>query len=474
MNATTAQPTIEADIDRIFQLQKAHQFQIANATARDRIAKLRKLHEAVLRYRTDFKGALSRDFQKHPSEVDITEILPVTSEIKHAKNNLRRWMSPQKAPTPFSLFGGRSWIQYEPKGVVLIISPWNFPLNLTFGPLVSAIAAGNCVFLKPSEHTPNAAALMKKIIGEIFDEKEVVLFEGDAVVSQTLLKLPFNHIYFTGAPAIGKIVMEAAAKHLASVTLELGGKSPTIIDETANLSAAAARTAWGKFVNTGQVCLAPDYVFVHETKKEEFVELVRQKIKEFYGDEVAGSANYCRMVNNRHFARVKGYVDEAVAKGAKIEVGGKFDGGQDYIEPTLVSNVDRNSRLMQEEIFGPVLPVITFKNLQEPIDFVNSGEKPLALYIFSKSRKNIKRILKNTRAGGSCINQNVVHYNNLHLPFGGSNNSGIGKGHGRFGFEAFSNARAIYQQVLPSAVDLLMPPYNNFKQKLIDWTIRWL
>ncbi len=474
MNTTTSKPNVASDIDRIFQLQKAYQFQIASATASERIAKLKKLHEAVLRYRKDFKDALFRDFRKHPSEVDLTEILPVTSEIKHAKSNLRRWMSPQGVPTPFSLFGGRSWIQYEPKGLVLIISPWNFPLNMTFGPLVSAIAAGNCVFLKPSEHTPFTAALMKKIIGEIFDEKEVVLLEGGVEVSQALLKLPFNHIYFTGAPAIGKIVMEAAAKHLASVTLELGGKSPTIIDETANLPVAAARTAWGKFVNNGQVCLAPDYILVHETKKKQFVDLVRQKIREFYGEEVGGSSNYCRMVNDRHFQRVKGYVEDAVRDGATIEIGGKFDASQDYIEPTLVSNVDRNSKLMQEEIFGPVLPVITFKNLQEPVDFINSGEKPLALYIFSKSSRNIERILKNTRAGGSCINQNVVHYNNLHLPFGGSNNSGIGKGHGRFGFEAFSNARAVYQQILPSAVDLLMPPYNSFKQKLIDWTIRWL
>lgn len=474
MSATIKQVnTQQAEIKRIFQLQEANQYKVGNSTASERKAKLSKLHKAVMKYRPEIKEALFKDYKKHPSEVDLTEIYPVTSEIKHAKSNLSRWMRPQSVSTPLAMLGSSSKIKYESKGVVLIISPWNFPINLTFGPLVSAIAAGNTVMLKPSEHTPHASAIMKKIINELFDENEIAVIEGGVETSQTLLSLKFNHIFFTGAPSIGKIVMQAAAKHLTSVTLELGGKSPTIVDETANLDSAAKRIAWGKYINNGQVCIAPDYLFVHESKKDKFVELFGKHIDSLYAGDASKESSYARIVNERHYHRVKSYIVDAVNRGAKVEFGGKTDEKQDYIAPTVLTNVDMKSKVMEEEVFGPILPIHTYKDINEVINIINEREIPLALYIYSSKKKNINHILNNTRAGGTCINNNAVHFFNANLPFGGANNSGIGKSHGWFGFEAFSNARGVYQQHIPGALELLMPPYNNFKQTLIDLTIKW-
>jgi aldehyde dehydrogenase (NAD+) len=475
MTATLNVPTetSTAEIQRIFNAQKENQFKVGKTTARERIAKLDKLHKAVLKYREEIKKALYNDFRKHPSEVDLTEIYPVTSEIKHAKRDIRRWMRNHKVSTPLALMGSSSYIKYEPKGVVLIVSPWNFPINLTFGPLVTAIAAGNTVIIKPSEQTPHASAIMAKIIKEIYPENEVALVEGGIPTSKDLMELPFNHIFFTGAPSIGKIYMRAAAEHLTSVTLELGGKSPTIVDETADVDTAARRIAWGKFMNNGQICIAPDYIFVHESKKQAFLEKVRSYLQSFYSEDASKEKSYSRMVNNNHYNRVKGYFEDALDKGANIEAGGKFDGDQDYISPTVMTNVSKDSTLMTEEIFGPVLPVYGFTNVDEVIKEINSREKPLALYIYSKKKKNIQHILDNTRAGGSCINHNAVHFFNTNLPFGGSNNSGIGKAHGWHGFEGFSNPRAVFTQHIPNALEMLMPPYNDFKQKLIDLTIKW-
>lgn len=475
MNTSLSSPVDQqvSAIRRIFSRQQKNQFKIANTTVNDRRVKLKKLQRAILNYRPRIREALYRDYRKHPSEVDLTEIYPVTSEIKHVRSHLHRWMSRHRVNTPLALMGSTSYIHYEPKGVVLIISPWNFPINLTLGPLVSAIAAGNTVMIKPSEHTPHASALMKELIGELFNEDEVALIEGGIDTAQALLALPFNHIYFTGAPAIGKIVMEAAAKHLASVTLELGGKSPTIVDQTADVDTAAKRIAWGKYLNNGQICIAPDYLFVHQTKKQELIDRVKKYLKIYYTEDPAQESSYNRMVNNRHYRRVKGYMDDALSRGANVEVGGDFDDSQDYLSPTLMTNVAKDSALMTEEIFGPVLPVFDFTDLQEVIDAINSKEKPLALYIYSKSNKNINRIIANTRAGGTCINHNGVHFYNHNLPFGGSNNSGIGKGRGWYGYEAFSNARGVFRQHIPNALELLLPPYNDFKQKIIDLTIKY-
>lgn len=477
MNTLVTNPpemkTQVSEIQRVFELQKSNQFEIGNTTVAQRKAKLKKLHKAVMKYRPQIKEALHKDYRKHPSEVDLTEIYPVTSEIKHALSHLRGWMRGERVATPLAMMGSSSHIRYEPKGVVLIISPWNFPVNLTFGPLVSAIAAGNAVMIKPSEMTPHISALMKKIISELFDVNEVALIEGGVETSTELLKLPFNHIFFTGAPSIGKIVMKAAAEHLSSVTLELGGKSPTIIDETANIDLAAKRTAWGKYVNNGQVCIAPDYLFIHERKKKEFISAFKKYLTAFYSESASQETSYARIVNSRHYNRIKGYVEDAIAKGATVEAGGDFDESQNYIAPTLMTEVPKDSKLMTEEIFGPILPIYDFTDLDKVIAEINSREKPLALYIYSKKRKNISKILAHTRAGGTCVNHNAAHFYNTNLPFGGSNNSGIGKAHGKDGFVAFSNPRAVFNQHVPNALDLLTPPYNDFKQRLIDLTIRW-
>ncbi len=465
---------IRSEISRIFHLQKSNQQNIADSTARDRIKKLDRLHEAILQYRTEIQQALYYDFRKHPSEVDIAEIYKLTSDIKHTRAHLARWMRPRKVGTPLAQLGTSSYIHYEPKGQVLIISPWNFPISLTFGPMISAIAAGNCVMLKPSEYTPHASALMKKIITELFDESEVALIEGDVEVSTALLKLPFNHIFFTGAPEIGKVVMRAAAENLASVTLELGGKSPTIVDESANLKTAAQRIAFAKWINNGQVCIAPDYVFVHQSVADEFLTNLKTTITEYYGEDASTSNSYNRIVNNRHFKRVTGYFEDALSKGAVVEYGGKTDAAQDYFGPTIMTNISEDSDLWEKEIFGPILPYIVYTDLQTVIDKINAKEKPLALYIYSNSRKNVDRIIHHTRAGATCVNHSGIHFFNNHLPFGGSNNSGIGKGNGFFGFEEFSNPRAVLKQWSPmSGLDLMAPPYTAKKQKLIDMTIKW-
>ncbi len=475
MTATISSPIADTtNIQRIFDAQQAHYLQVGKTTAGERIAKLRKLEKALFKYRTEIQEALYADFQKPALEVDMVEIFVVLSEIRHAIKNLRRWMSPQRVSTPLTLLGSQSCFQYESKGVTLILSPWNYPINLTLGPLVSAIAAGNCAILKPSELTPHAAAVMAKLIRETFEEKEVALLEGDAELAKALLELPFHHIFYTGSPAIGKVVMAAAAKNLTSVTLELGGKSPTIIDESANLEIAARRIAWTKFTNTGQTCIAPDYLLVHESKKEALLKLLEKYTRQFFGENVKNSPDYARMVNPRHFERVKSYLEDATAKGATLAIGGETDSTQNFIAPTVLTDVPLHSKVMDEEIFGPILPMLTFKNLPQALDLINAKERPLALYIYSKNQKNIDFILQQTRSGDVAINHSGLHFFNNDLPFGGINNSGIGKAHGWFGFEAFSNAKGVFRQTLPSALELLFPPYNNFKQKMIDLVLKWL
>lgn len=465
--------TVE-EIRRIFQLQQENHLEVGKSSAKERLAKLDRLHQVVLRYRPQIKEAMYADFKKPALEVDAVEVYPITSAIKHTRAQLREWMRPKKVPTSPAFFGSSSWIHYEPKGVCLIISPWNFPFNLTFIPLVSAIAAGNCVMLKPSEHTPHSSALIRRMVSEVFGEHEVAVVEGAVEASQALLELPFNHIFFTGAPRIGKIVMAAAAKHLTSVTLELGGKSPTVIDESADVTTAAERIIRGKLANSGQICIAPDYVFVHEKMYASFVGAAKETIRKFLGEDPMASHSFARMVNVHQFGRVKAHLEEAIKLGAEVVAGGKTDDRELFIEPTILTKVSPDAKLMREEIFGPVLPVLTFRDLQEPIDFINAGERPLTMNIFSKNKKNIRRLLEETRAGGTSINHAQLHFYNHDLPFGGVNNSGIGKAHGWYGFTEFSNARSIYRQHFWGPTELLRPPYSKFTEWVMDFTIKWM
>lgn len=472
-NLSSLREISTAQIKSLFENQRKNELAIGRTSAKERIAKLNKLHEVLLRRKQDIRDAMFNEFRKPAAEVDLIELYVLVADIKLVINKLSYWMEKKYVATPMSMLGSSSWIKYEPKGVCLIIAPWNFPLQLAIGPLISAIAAGNTVILKPSEHTPLVSKLIESILGEVFAVDEVAVVSGGVGITTELLKLPFNHIFFTGSPQVGKIVMTAAAQNLTSVTLELGGKSPNIVDETADIDTAAKRTTLVKYTNNGQICLAPDYILVHEKVKDTFIAKVKEYITTFYGDNPANSPDYCRMVNANHFQRVKGYLDEAVSNGAKIEVGGITDETQDYIAPTVVTQVSPQSDLMQNEIFGPIMPIISFSSIKEAIDIINNGERPLGLYIYSKSQKNIDTIMNNTRAGGTCINNSGVHFYNNNLPFGGVNNSGIGKSNGWFGFETFSNARGVLRQNMPGATDYLLPPFTGLKQKLIDFTIKY-
>lgn len=411
-------------------------------------------------------------------EVESAEIFTVIAEINHAIANLAQWVRPKKVDAPLTFLGTRSVINYEPRGVCLIISPWNYPFNLSIGPLVSCLAAGNNAVLKPSEVTPHTSSLIASMVDEIFEKDVVSVVLGDASVSEELLRLPFDHIFFTGSPSVGKIVMKAAAENLASVTLELGGKSPAIIDSTANIADAARRIAFGKFFNNGQTCIAPDYILIDKGVREEFISQLCRNVNKLFGagnDVGENSADYARIVNGRHFARLSGLVKDAIGKGARPVFGGTANEKTLFFEPTILTDVPPDARIMEEEIFGPVLPVVDIDSPEDAIVAVNQRPKPLALYLFSNDRKFRRKVLNETSAGGVCINDCVLQFVHPELPFGGVNNSGIGKSHGHAGFMAFSNEKpVIVQKQGLSNAYLFHPPFGALKRRLLDWVIRWI
>ncbi len=453
---------------------------MARTNAAQRIVKLQRLHDAMLQYRDDIKAAMWQDFRKNGFETDISELGIVNGEIRHVIRHLRSWMMAKQVGTPMALFGTWSEIRYEPKGVCLVLSPWNFPFNLTFSPLISAVAAGNCVVLKPSEYTPASVAVMKKIIADCFPPEEVAVVEGGVEVAQELLTLPFNHVFFTGSPVVGKVVMAAAAKHLASVTLELGGKNPTIVDETANLDTAAAKLAWTRTMNAGQSCVSPDYVLVHESVHDALVLKIGQKIMQFYGknpDALRDCPDYCRIINDRNFLRIKSLVDEAVAQGATLAFGGNTDAATRYIEPTVLTDIPETATIWNEEVFGPILSIRPYRTLDEAITYINTKPTPLAMYMFSSRKRDMERVLTETKSGDVTLNDCEAHFYNAELPFGGLNNSGIGKTHGEFGFLEFTNARGIcHQNRIWPITDLFHPPYGH--SRLVNWlaeaVVKWL
>lgn len=458
-------------IQELFELQLDNYLNVRKATCEERIDKLTKLEKSIHHYRKQIKQAIYEDFKKPFAETDLTEIYPVLSEIRFAKKLLRLWMEKQRVKTPLSLFGASSWIRRESKGVCLIISPWNFPFNLTFGPLVSALAAGNTAIVKPSEKTPVISALMQEILRSTFEENEVAVVQGGVEVSTELLALPFHHIHFVGSPKVGKIVMKAAAEHLASLTLELGGKSPTIVDESADLKKAAKRIAWAKFLNAGQICIAPDYLFVQQSVKDAFLEELTKQIDLIYSNS-KGEFQAC-LVDEFHFQRLMSFKDEALQKGADL-IYSKPIGVKNAMPPTLLEHVSEDSKIMCEEIFGPLLPVKTFVSIAEVINYINAKDRPLALYVFSRKRKNIRQILDLTTSGTTVINSAIIQYNNPHLPFGGINNSGMGRAHGKYGFDSFSNMRSVVRQYGISPLDFIIPPYNRVKERMIEFTLRYL
>lgn len=407
-------------------------------------------------------AALAQDFGKPEAEVILTEILPVLQEIRHTSRNLRRWMHPRRAAPTLATFGTSARIRPEARGVCLIIAPWNYPFSLALGPLVSALAAGNSAILKPSEMTPATSALIARLVADSFSPDLVTVVEGGAEVSQALLALPFDHIFFTGSPAVGKIVMAAASKTLASVTLELGGKSPTIIGPDADLATAAKWITFGKFANAGQTCIAPDHVFVHRTVKDDFLAALRDRISQSYG--TGKSPHLAQIVNDHHAARLSGLLRDAVAKGARVTLDGGMRGRQ--IGPTLIEAITPEMAIDQEEIFGPILPIIPYDDINTVTQQINARPKPLALYIFAKSRAKIDQIIAATSSGSVGVNLTVAQFTHSGLPFGGVNASGIGAAHGVYGFRAFSHERAILSNRF-SALPLIFPPYTARVNRLI-------
>lgn len=459
----------KVNIDQLFARQQTTALTLRTSTAQERVARIKRLKHLLLKRRSDIQRACDADFGKPAAEVDVTEILPIIQEANDAIRHTGKWMKPKRVRPTRLTFGNSGAVRYEPRGVCLIISPWNYPINLTFGPLVSAIAAGNTAILKPSEMTPNCAALIQDLVETLFDPDEITVVQGAVETTQQLLAQPFDHIFFTGSPAVGKIVMGAAAQNLTSLTLELGGKSPAIVDTSAHVEKAAQSVAWAKFANNGQTCIAPDYVYVHEDIRDAFIDATRKALNKLYGDpsQIAGNVDYCRMVNRAHFDRVTGLIEDATACGARIIVGGDTAVEDNFITPTVIVDVPDTARIMDEEIFGPVLPVLTYRDSDEVITAVNKGPKPLALYIYAHDDAVIEHIISRTSAGGTCVNTALVQYLHGNLPFGGVNNSGIGNAHGYWGFKAFSHERAVVRDRF-AATALFMPPYNRFTR----WFIR--
>lgn len=463
-------------INSVFTAQINNRWNVSQTSAKERIAKLKKLENWIINNKQAVQDAIYKDFRKPAVDVDLTEIFTVLSEIRHAIKHLKKWVKPHRVKRTIALITTRSWIQYEPRGVVLIIAPWNYPFNLIITPLISAIAAGNCVILKPSELAVHTSNLISNLVEELFTVNEITVIEGEKDVAINLLKKPFDHIFFTGSSAVGKSVMEAASKNLSSITLELGGKSPVIIDETANFADAAQKITWGKFMNCGQTCLAPDYLLVKESVLPELVSKLKHFIKKFYGNENSDwqtCPDYARIINKQHFQRLSQVLDETVQAGAKIEIGGDLNEAEKYIPPIVLIDVKPESAIMEEEIFGPILPILTYAEIDEAIDLIKSKPKPLALYIFSKNQQNIERILRETSSGGVCINDTVIHFSQTNLPFGGVNASGIGRSHGFFGFKTFSNEKAVVKHNRFSPLKLMYPPYTKRVRRIVDFVVKY-
>ncbi len=440
----------------------------------ERKSKLKRVKVWIREHHKEIRDALYADYKKPAAEVDLFEIKPLISEIELAVKELDKWAVPKKVSTPLAYTGTKSRVIKEPKGVVLIIAPWNFPFMLTIGPLISAIAAGNCCVVKPSEMTPHTEQLLVKMLNELFEEEEVAVVTGGVEETTALLNLPFNHIFFTGSPQVGKIVMKAAAEHLSSVTLELGGRNPVVVDESVHLKDLAEKLIWGKFMNAGQSCVSPNYILVPKQKLNEVEEHLIKAYKKFYGDsKIQSNKDFGRIVNEKHYTRVKSLLDEALGSGAEIVMGGECDESDCFISPTILKSISYSNEVFKEEIFGPLLCLYTYENLDDVIELINQQENPLALYVFSKSNSFINKVIESTSAGTTAINETTVQFDHDHLPFGGAGYSGIGKAHGKYGFLEFTNQRSVVKQLSgTSTVKLIYPPYTKLKMKMIKM-ITW-
>lgn len=421
-----------------------------------RISVLEKLRTEIINRQELICEALWRDLHKSAYESFLTEISIVLQELKEHISHLKKWTNPRKVSTPLHLFPAKSRIIYEPYGTVLVIAPWNYPFQLLMAPLIGAVSAGNCVIAKPSPYTPHVAVVMEELIAAVFDPGHVLVILGGREINTVLLDQKYDYIFFTGGPAVGKVVMEAAARNLTPLTLELGGKSPCIVSETADIDIAAKRVAWGKFLNAGQTCIAPDYLFIHRKIKPLFLEKLAVHIERFYGVIPALSPDFARIINEKAFERLLLLMEQG-----DIIIGGQTNRADCYIAPTVIDHIRPEYPVMQEEIFGPVLPVMEYSDLNEPVTYINEHHKPLALYYFG-CKKEAAEVIRRTTSGGVCINDTILHIANKNLPFGGVGNSGMGKYHGFASFETFSNCRSVLLASNRFDLPFRYPPYGSF------------
>ncbi|MGD1866764.1 MAG: aldehyde dehydrogenase [Phormidesmis sp.] len=464
MTALSARPIENAASDSILQDQRTFFATGQTKPYEYRLAQLKSLKDAILE-RQDAIVQAAKDDLGRPEFEGYFEI-GVLAELSYVIKKLKSWMKPEKVGLPIAQLPGSAWVQPEPLGSVLIIGPWNYPFQLVISPLIGAIAAGNCAIIKPSELAPATSRVVADLISSTFSPEYVAVQEGGVETSQSLLAQKFDHIFFTGGTRIGQIVMEAAAKHLTPVTLELGGKSPCIVDSDIKLEVAVNRIVWGKFLNAGQTCVAPDYLLVHKDIKPAFVAALKERIQQTYGDDPAQSPDLSRMVGDRQFDRVAGLLDSG-----EIVAGGQSDRATRFIAPTVLDNVEWDAPIMQDEIFGPVLPVLEYENVEDAIALINSKPKPLALYLFTQNKALEAKVLSSTSSGGVCLNDTILHLAIWGMPFGGVGNSGMGAYHGKTSFDTFSHQKSVLKKPFWLDLDWRYPPYASkleFFKKMIS------
>ena len=485
MNApqsVTPAEDIEQRMLQTLEAQRKDYLREGDVSAETRIDRLDRGIDVVLKYQDKIVQALDADFSCRARQVSLlTDVAASVTPMKHARKHLRKWMRPQRRPTmfPLNLLGGRSRIEYQPLGVVGVISPWNFPVNLTFGPLAGILAAGNRALIKPSEFTPATSEVMAEMVAEAWDEKEVAIFTGGPEVGQAFSALPFDHLLFTGATSVARHIMTAAARNLVPVTLELGGKSPVIVSRSANLEQSLERIMLGKTLNAGQICLAPDYLMVPEEKLQDVIAAAEKAVTAMY-PTILGNPEYTAVVNERHYERLTGYLREAEERGIRTiainPAGEDFSAqqGSRKIPPTLIPQPAEDLKVMQEELFGPLLPIRTYKDFNETIDYVNANPRPLAAYYFGSDKAEEEAVLKRTTSGGACINDVIMHVMQEELPFGGVGPSGMGAYHGESGFRTFSHAKSIYRQAGINVGKLggMLPPYGKATEKTIIMQVK--
>lgn len=435
-----------------------------------RICQLQLLADAMRKNETVLEEALKKDLGKSAFESYATEIGFVLADIRYTIQNLQKWSAPKRVRTPLYLFPGKSKIQKEPYGSVLILGPYNYPVQLLAEPLIGAIAAGNCAVLKPSELTPHVSKAMYQIVHSTFKEEYIACVEGGVEVNQELLSQKFDYIFFTGSERVGRIVMKAAAENLTPVTLELGGKSPVIIEKTANIKEAARRIAWGKLLNAGQTCVAPDYVLVDESRKQQFLTEMKTAFFHLYGKEIKKNPHFGRIVNERHMERLQKILEQDAKY---LFCGGEADALQRYIEPAILDlGKDQNAASMQEELFGPILPVLSYHKLEDAVRFVNKRAKPLALYLFTKKRSAERFVLERVSSGGVCVNDTISHLINPDLPFGGVGASGMGQYHGKYSFDTFTHEKSVFYKPADWNLPVCYPPFTKGKMNLVKFFLK--